>query len=566
MERSSRRSNIGVQMIGTSSKKIISTVIFGIVLTGCAPTITILGERGNKELTKNITSELKVDPKSAVTKVSQDQLFYKIGVEALLQTCDAAYEMRDYRHFAECVAHYPKYHYKSKEWEWEKLRNPFFDFTEHAPLFVQAGSINLRGKLAIAKVELGQLEQAINIGNEVISALTPTSSHQPNIQIRKPDYDILTYEGLIDAYNALGLSYAIKGDSNKAMEMVEAIDKMDLFCGGPMMKKKKHSAMASILMSLGNFNEAKEVIDRYDNITVEDAGCGVLLGILTGGGGALIMMAAQAGVGATTLLITGATYQDVVKDYVAAKVDMETDDLESARKKFDKLLKKKVLIAKSNLHFRALYDRGVIALHDKDLTEAIRLFKKSVDEIEVQRSTINSEVSKIGFFGSKQKVYSDLIDTLVTVGNIEEAFSYVERAKARALIDLLAQRQNLKSREQDPAVLEAMLKELRNQEEKSLLRTAETNFAANRGVLLSARNKIIKTAPEFASLVTVNSSSTREIQSLIRRDETLVEFYGQSDDLFVFVVTNNSINAVKLDSKGLADAVGRYRATMEQNR
>jgi len=73
---------------------------------------------------------------------------------------------------------------------------------------------------------------------------------------------------------------------------------------------------------------------------------------------------------------------------------------------------------------------------------AIDLFKKSVDIIESQRSTINTETAKIGFAGDRQGVYYDLVAALVEAGQYGEAFEYSERGKARALVDMLASKNN----------------------------------------------------------------------------------------------------------------------------
>ncbi len=71
------------------------------------------------------------------------------------------------------------------------------------------------------------------------------------------------------------------------------------------------------------------------------------------------------------------------------------------------------------------------------------MLKKSVDVIESQRTDFNSEMGKMGFARGKQQVYALMIRTLLDSGNNEEAFVYVERAKARALVDLLAERENV---------------------------------------------------------------------------------------------------------------------------
>ena len=89
-----------------------------------------------------------------------------------------------------------------------------------------------------------------------------------------------------------------------------------------------------------------------------------------------------------------------------------------------------------------MFDRGRIYEREGDTKQAIEFYKQSIDVIEFQRSTINTEASKIGFVGDKQAVYQRLIATLFADGQYAVAFEYIERSKARALVDMLASKQD----------------------------------------------------------------------------------------------------------------------------
>ena len=75
--------------------------------------------------------------------------------------------------------------------------------------------------------------------------------------------------------------------------------------------------------------------------------------------------------------------------------------------------------------------------------EAIGFYSKAVEVIEKQRATIHTEVNKIGFIGDKQKVYNRIVELLFVQTRYAEAFEYAERAKARALVDMLALRRQI---------------------------------------------------------------------------------------------------------------------------
>lgn len=61
------------------------------------------------------------------------------------------------------------------------------------------------------------------------------------------------------------------------------------------------------------------------------------------------------------------------------------------------------------LYWLTLFERGRLAERQKDPAGAIGYYTRAVDVIEQQRSTIHSEVNKIGFVGDKQTVYARLI-------------------------------------------------------------------------------------------------------------------------------------------------------------
>ena len=65
-----------------------------------------------------------------------------------------------------------------------------------------------------------------------------------------------------------------------------------------------------------------------------------------------------------------------------------------------------------------------------------------MEVIEGQRATLNTEASKIGFVGDKQAVYQHLVAALLAENRNAEAFEFVERAKSRALVDMLAAKQD----------------------------------------------------------------------------------------------------------------------------
>ncbi|MBU0483223.1 MAG: CHAT domain-containing protein [Proteobacteria bacterium] len=186
--------------------------------------------------------------------------------------------------------------------------------------------------------------------------------------------------------------------------------------------------------------------------------------------------------------------------------------------------------------------------------------------IESQRKTINTEAARIGFAGDKQAVYKQLVATLVETGRDGEAFSYAERGKARALIDMLAYKEDIRMKDDDTGRAKNLLIEMSKAEIKTLMASSsdiepQTNSEADkiRGITMNARQDIAQADPEFASLITVTPPDVATLQSLLPAGETLVEYYGFDDDLFVFVVDKDGVQGLKLDAAGLAQEVMSFR-------
>ena len=83
---------------------------------------------------------------------------------------------------------------------------------------------------------------------------------------------------------------------------------------------------------------------------------------------------------------------------------------------------------------------------------------------------------------------------------------------------------------------------------------------------LEVKAKLRTVAPELASLVTVSQVTTGDIQSLLQREETLIEFYYQGDDLYAFALSKDAVKAVKLNGANLLAEIGQFRTGLEDRR
>ncbi len=259
------------------------------------------------------------------------------------------------------------------------------------------------------------------------------------------------------------------------------------------------------------------------------------------------------------------TFQEIPKLYILSKSLFETGSLQEAREGYDQLLGHPQIEQIGGIYWIVLLDRAKIAIASGQKKTAEDLLKKAIEVIEKQRSSINSETGRIGFVGDKQDVYAELIDLLLDAGRYPEAFAYVERAKARALVDLLASQKNIPVRGENVQQVKTNLDQLARAENDLTVVSSEDNRDTQnktRSVIMTLKKELQKTAPETAALVTVQVPTTTEIQSKLKSDETLLEYYTTGKSWYVFILTPATITAKKLSTNDLVNDIASLRRSI----
>ena len=67
----------------------------------------------------------------------------------------------------------------------------------------------------------------------------------------------------------------------------------------------------------------------------------------------------------------------------------------------------------------------------------------------------------------------------------------------------------------------------------------------------------------MASLVTVTYQPVSELQSLIPREEAMIEYYYRDKDMYAFILSGGKLQTVKLDGEGLTEDVQAFRKLIE---
>lgn len=382
-------------------------------------------------------------------------------------------------------------------------------------------------KRAMVSLDFEDYGVAIETSNKAINYLT-------RVQTRYPDF-------LMEAYGVNGLAYALTGDRKNAENCIASMRAMKI--ENEESDLVRQTALIKIYIALKEYGQAQNIMTantssaflRFTNVI-------------------------DYGYNMTARKLKNV---EIPNKFMTAKVFYERGDRRMAARHYDELLKNPGFQNLGAAVVIALYDRGRIAEKNGQTGEAAGLFRQAVDMIELQRSTISSEASKIGFVGDKQAVYHDLVKVLFADGQYEKAFEYVERSKSRALVDLLAAKKDFAAKGGDESEIHTVLAQQLTAESQAMNPDVVSDGPQTRSIQIKTKEYLQTKAPELASLVTVTSQSLSEIQTFIPADEVLVEYYYRDRDMYAFIVSQRDLKAIKLDSEGLWEDVQAYRKMLE---
>ena len=255
--------------------------------------------------------------------------------------------------------------------------------------------------------------------------------------------------------------------------------------------------------------------------------------------------------------------EDVSYALIYAESLSRLDQREDARAMLDTILKFPEIRDMGSLYWVALYERGSLALKDGDRARATEWLQQSVEAIERTRSTISVEAAKIGYAGDKERVYATLVGLYAQNQQWDAALLVAERAKARALVDLLAQQRSLAPPSGSDERVRTLLASATSTDSTFGL-PGDTDVERNLQSAADSRTALAAAAPEAASLVSVQSPSIDQIAARLEAGDTLIDYYRTGDTLYALVLVGHATRGYELNAQGLDEEVRAFRAAIER--
>jgi len=217
-------------------------------------------------------------------------------------------------------------------------------------------------------------------------------------------------------------------------------------------------------------------------------------------------------------------------------------------------------------------------------TEAAeQLYLQAVTQMESLRGNIRLDEMRMSFGRDKHQVYENLVNLMLSKGDRESAFQFVERSKSRSLIDLLENNletawdagagespklQRIRQIREELNILYSRLNEI-GATLRSVAADTETQdeIGQREQQLLQLMREVGSEKSGWVTLQNLPIPAVNSVQAMLQPDEVLVEYYSIGDRLEAFIVTPEkfecvrnltTLSAVRNSLKGLTFQLSKF--------
>lgn len=242
-----------------------------------------------------------------------------------------------------------------------------------------------------------------------------------------------------------------------------------------------------------------------------------------------------------------------------AALALESGDPADALREAERALESagRALTRPIELDVRAVVARALAASGRED--EAVEAYEHAIATLEAWRDGVPSDEFMTAFLAGHSALYVELVDLLARRGDVAAAFRYAERAKSRALAELLSTRRPAEDRPRiGDAETDRRVTYLRERLSSIYRRIAATrqstgergSRAAERAVADAARveeelSTVLRDARMGPADHAAAIRSADEVRADLDADTTLIEYVLGPSALVVFVVSRDGFQAIR---------------------
>ena len=219
------------------------------------------------------------------------------------------------------------------------------------------------------------------------------------------------------------------------------------------------------------------------------------------------------------------------------------------------------------------------------MDDALDDLKKAIHLVETLRSELQIESLQQGFINDKMQLYYDAVHLLIDMGRPEEAFHFVERAKSRSFVDLLANQSVSLPKMQNESLKQIDELRMGIQEAQQRLtgaqkdrrdqmdwdRELQKRREAYEHFLLDLQIQ----DEELASFISVSPLNVGGIQSLLPDSTVMLAYFLTDEIIYSWVInkeelhgyqTKTPLTQVQKSVKDLREIIQSYLTSYEQSR
>jgi len=218
--------------------------------------------------------------------------------------------------------------------------------------------------------------------------------------------------------------------------------------------------------------------------------------------------------------------------------------------------------------YQANHLLGLLAAHAGRPEEALKLYEQAIGGLEGLSGRLMIEF-RADFVADKERLYADALNLCLDIGRPESALDFAERARSRALLDLLSRRLDLSiavRNESDRPLVEELVRlrserdhlYLRQERDLSLRQRGENapvleNTASSSPEVLALEQRITQVwhqllvrNADYARDASLWQVRTEPVQPYLDEDMLLLEYFCQPEKTVLFLVSRTGLQARRM--------------------